>query len=145
MFFLDFQNWSHCCRSPMFFGSSLPKTRRSFHIPKITGALTIINYFLKLANSFILLPRTIIKKTLELIFFSSIFLGPQTSQGTHFFQVPPLKMLNQKFICSFQGYRQNFLKPCATKVGNSRWLYFGIGFLEQLGKCPIFFSKVTPP
>ena len=79
----------------------MPKTRRSFHIPKITGALTIITYFLKLANSFILLPRTIIKKTLELIFFSSIFLGPQTSSGTHFFQVPPLKMLNQKLIRSF--------------------------------------------
>ena len=54
-------------------------------------------------------------------------------------------MLNQKLIRSFQGYRQNFLKPCATKVDNSRWLYFGIGFLQQLDKCPIFFSKVTPP
>ena len=79
MFFLDFQNWSHCCRSPMFFGSSLPKTRRSFHIPKITGALTIITYFLKLANSLITLQRTIIKKPLELSFVQFYLFTLKTS------------------------------------------------------------------
>ena len=139
--FGDFQNWGHGCRSLIFFGSSLPKTRRSFHIPKITGALTIITYFLKLANSFILLPRTIIKKTLELIFFSSIFFRPPNKLGNTLFSGATFKNVKSKIYLLILGLQAKFSKALRHKSRQLEMVILWNWVPRATWQVPNFFLK----